>query len=574
MIKKMKKLQIAVISIFFLSFLTIISPEIKAQETLTVGPGGDFSKIADAIANANESDIILVYSGTYTENIVINKSITITGNGSASTQIISANNNKNTIEVTADNVNLSGFNIKNLGGDFACVQLNSADYCQILNNHIENGENSIYLINSNNNIIKDNTVEDSKNGIYLWTSNNNIINSNNIQKNEIYGVFISSYSTENTIYLNDFSNNYGSNSRDDGANNWDYDSQGNYWDDYNDYDSNKDGIGDNPYQIAGNGDNQDNFPLGDFLSISQPVAYIDFISPNPAPKGSSISFSGHGTTPTGIIVAWEWKSDNILISNTATFTTSSISAGSHSISFRVQNNNEIWSEKVYKTLIVNPNQKPSAYIIEPDGQVEYGTAVNFSGYGVDPDGEIKAYLWHSVPNFISSTNSSFTLNNIPVENYTIYFKVKDNEGEWSAEASTKLSVLQNTTGPNDPPVANAKGPYFGLVNQTISFDGSSSFDQNDNELFFHWDFGDGTTSQGALTDHKYNIPGNYSVQLTVTDEYGLSAKSSTYANVSSETNNSDNQQNKQTPGFATICVLCAISMLVIIVKINNKKRRN
>lgn len=569
----MKKLQIVVISIFFLSVLTIISPETNAQETLTVGPGRDFSKIADAIENASEGDIILVYRGTYTENIVIDKSITITGNGSASTQIISADNNDNTIEVTADNVNISGFNIKNLGGTFACIKLNSANNCQILNNHIENGGNSVYLINSNNNIIKDNTVEDNQIGIYLWTSNNNIINSNNIQKNEINGVFIHS-STENTIYLNDFSNNFDSNSRDDGENNWDYDSQGNYWDDYNDYDSNKDGIGDNPYLIAGNGGNQDNFPLGDFLSISQPVAYIDFVSPNPAPKGSSISFSGHGTTPAGIIVAWEWKSDNILISSTATFTTSSISAGSHSISFRVQNSNEVWSEKVYKTLVVNPNQKPSAYIIEPDGLVEYGKPVNFSGYGVDSDGEITAYLWSSVPSFISSTNSSFTLNNIPVENYTIYFKVKDNEGEWSAEAFTSLSVLPNTTGSNNPPVANAKGPYIALVNQSISFDGSSSFDPNDDELFFHWDFGDGTTGQGALTEHKYSILGNYSIQLTVTDEYGLSSKSSTYANVSLETNNSDDQQKKDTSGFETIYVLCAISMLVIMLKINNKKRRN
>ena len=134
--------------------------------------------------------------------------------------------------------------------------------------------------------------------------------------------------------------------------------------------------------------------------------------------------------------------------------------------------------------------------------------------------------------------------------------------------------MPNTTGSNNPPVANAKGPYIALVNQSISFDGSSSFDPNDDELFFHWDFGDGTTGQGALTEHKYSILGNYSIQLTVTDEYGLSSKSSTYANVSLETNNSDDQQKKDTSGFETIYVLCAISMLVIMLKINNKKRRN
>ncbi len=240
----------------------------------------------------------------------------------------------------------------------------------------------------------------------------------------------------------------------------------------------------------------------------------------------------------------------------------------------MQNSNEIWSEKVYKTLVVNPNQKPSAYIIEPDGTAEYGTPVNFSGYGVDLDGEIKAYLWRSVPNFVSSTEASFTLNNIPVENYTIYFKVKDNEGEWSTEASTSLSVLQNTTIPNDPPVANANGPYLGLVNQNISFNGSLSFDPNEHELFYHWDFGDGTTGEGVLIKHKYNSPGNYSVELTVTDEYGLSSKSSTYANVSLETNGKhDQDENKDTPGFEILFVLCAISIIIIFGKINNKKRR-
>jgi len=578
MIKTMKNLPITVILILFLSILTITSPKIDAQETLTVGPGGppiyDFSKITDAIISANESDIIHVYSGNYTENIVINKSITLNGDGSANTIIVSAYNNKNTIEVTANYTNISGFTIRNLGGSYACVQLNSANFCQILNNHIENGENSVYLINSNNNIIRDNTVENNKNGIYLWTSNNNTISSNNIHKNDIYGVFISSSSSENTIYINDFSNNFGSNSRDDGDNNWDYDFQGNYWDDYNDYDVNKDGIGDNPYLIAGSGGNQDNYPLGDFLNLSQPVAYIDFISPNPSPKGQTISFSGHGTTPIGLIVAWEWKSDNIGLSCSASFSTSSLSPGAHSISFRVKDNKEIWSEKVYKTLVVNPNQKPSAYIIKPTGSAEYGTPVNFSGYGIDSDGEIKGYMWHSIPNFISSTDASFILTNLPVENYTIYFKVKDDEDQWSTEVSTTLSILPNTTQPNDPPIANAKGPYSGIVNQNITFNGSLSFDPNiEDALFYHWDFGDGATGEGVIIEHMYNTIGNYSVELTVTDEHGLNSKNSTYANVSLETNGKDKDQeeNKGIPGFEITILIISISLIVILRKINNKK---
>ena len=578
--QSMKNILTIILSIFlFLNILTMISPDVDAQEIITVGSGGppiyDFSKIADAITFANESDIIHVYNGTYSENIVINKTITLIGEGVGSTIILSANPNKNTIEVLSNYTNISGFTIKNLGGSHACLQLNLANFCQIYNNRLENGENSIYLINSNDNEIKDNTVENNKNGIYLWTSNNNTIRNNKIQNNDIYGVFISSASSENTIFLNDFSKNFGANSRDDGNNNWNDSAQGNFWDDYNDYDENKDGIGDNPYLISGSGGNQDFYPLGDFLSASQPVAYIDFISPNPAPKKEPISFSGHGSSPDGIIEAYEWKSDNIQISSSESFSSSTLQPGTHTISFRVKDDKGTWSEKVYETLIINPNQKPNAYILNPSGSAIFGETVNFSGYGVDPDGEIIGYSWRSTPSFITNTNSSFTLDDLPVENYTIYFKVKDDENQWSIEASTTLSILPNTTQQNAPPVADAKGPYIGLVNQSINFDASLSFDSDaEDTLFYNWDFGDGATSKDQTTDHIYNASGNYTVELTVTDSHGLASINSTYAIVNNKPDDQNNGLDKGTPGFEIIFVFIAISLVLILRKKNNKKRRS
>ena len=570
--QNMKNILTRVLSIFlFLSILTIISPAIDAQETITVGPGGppiyDFSKINDAITYANESDIIHVYNGMYSENIVINKTITLIGESVGSTIILSANANKNTIEVLTDYTNISGFTIKNLGGSYACLQLNLANFCQIYNNRLENGENSIYLINSNDNEIKDNTVENNKNGIYLWTSNTNTIRNNKIQNNDIYGVFISSSSSENTIFLNDFSKNFGANSRDDGNNNWNDSSQGNYWDDYNDYDENKNGIGDNPYLISGSGGNLDYYPLGDFLSASLPVAYIDFISPNPSPKGETISFSGHGSSPDGIIESYEWNSDNTLISSSESFSSSTLQPGAHTISFRVKDDKETWSEKVYETLIINPNQKPNAYILNPSGSALFGETVNFSGYGVDPDGEIIGYSWRSAPSFITNTNSSFTLNDLPVQNYTIYFKVKDNENLWSTEYSTTLLILSNTTQQNAPPVADAKGPYAGLVNQSIIFDASLSFDPDSEDvLFYHWDFGDGAISEEQTIGHIYNTSGNYTVELAVIDDHGLVSINSTYAIVNNKPDDQNNGPDKGTPGFEIIFVFISISLMVILRK--------
>ncbi|MGA1819608.1 MAG: nitrous oxide reductase family maturation protein NosD, partial [Thermoplasmatota archaeon] len=66
-------------------------PEIKIGKvggaTLYVGPGGNYSKIQDAIDNASAGDTIRIFNGTYYESIVIDKSLTIIGNGSVSTRI-------------------------------------------------------------------------------------------------------------------------------------------------------------------------------------------------------------------------------------------------------------------------------------------------------------------------------------------------------------------------------------------------------------------------------------------------------------------------------------------------------
>jgi hypothetical protein len=99
-------------------------------------------------------------------------------------------------------------------------------------------------------------------------SSNNIFYSNNIQGNLIVGVVCSSVSSYNRFYHNNFIHNniypvggLGQ-AYDDGSTNiWDdgYPSGGNYWCDYTCIDANDDGIGDTPYVI--NANNQDNYPL-------------------------------------------------------------------------------------------------------------------------------------------------------------------------------------------------------------------------------------------------------------------------------------------------------------------------
>ncbi|MFZ2330350.1 MAG: PKD domain-containing protein [Atribacterota bacterium] len=59
----------------------------------------------------------------------------------------------------------------------------------------------------------------------------------------------------------------------------------------------------------------------------------------------------------------------------------------------------------------------------------------------------------------------------------------------------------------------------GIVPFKVILDGSKSTD-NRGIASYSWDFGDGSTGSGAVTEHTYNSVGTYNVKLTVTDYFG------------------------------------------------------
>jgi PKD domain/Fibronectin type III domain len=74
------------------------------------------------------------------------------------------------------------------------------------------------------------------------------------------------------------------------------------------------------------------------------------------------------------------------------------------------------------------------------------------------------------------------------------------------------------------PVANADGPYTAGVNETIAFNGSSSFDPDSHIVEWAWDFdNDGTFDEvgnSPVVSHAYAAPYDGQVLLRVTSEDG------------------------------------------------------
>ncbi len=72
-------------------------------------------------------------------------------------------------------------------------------------------------------------------------------------------------------------------------------------------------------------------------------------------------------------------------------------------------------------------------------------------------------------------------------------------------------------GGDDPPICDAGPAQSGMINDTLTFDGSGSSDDG-TIVSYDWEFGDGAVGSGVTATHEYTAAGTYTVTLTVTDD--------------------------------------------------------
>jgi hypothetical protein len=98
-------------------------------------------------------------------------------------------------------------------------------------------------------------------------------------------------------------------------------------------------------------------------------------------------------------------------------------------------------------------------------------------------------------------------------------------------STDRIIVLLSDPHPNSPPIAHAGGPYTGIEDHPVQFDGSGSSDPDGDPLSYRWDFGDGVTGTGVGAQHTYAYSGIYGVTLRVTDTGALSGEDATTATI-------------------------------------------
>lgn len=175
----------------------------------------NYATIQWAVDNATAGAAIIVRDDTYTENVNVNKRLTIESeNGTENCIVKAADSGDYVFNVSADYVNIRGFTVKDANSTSnAGIYLNGIDHCNISGNNVTNNWHGIYLgAGCEHNNVTKNTARHNGNGIYLYNASNNNISCNRVAYNSKGGFNLTAGSRNNTIENNSIMMNGNENS--------------------------------------------------------------------------------------------------------------------------------------------------------------------------------------------------------------------------------------------------------------------------------------------------------------------------------------------------------------------------
>jgi RHS repeat-associated protein len=230
-----------------------------------------------------------------------------------------------------------------------------------------------------------------------------------------------------------------------------------------------------------------------------------------------LTFDGRESIdPDGSIVSYEWDFGDGMTTTGPYVTHAFPAGGTFTVALTVMDNKgaEASSNAV---LNISDNQPPTA-ILNILGNLREDGEITFSASGsTDPEGGALSYSWDFGDSATATGLEAVHIYNSPGD-YTVTLTVEDHAG--LSTTQTRMLSISSASGP--VAVLSANGRI--VVNESISFDGSESYDQSGGSIVSYvWDFGDGNSGSGSVVSHFYSHAGVYQLTLTVTDNDGLSS---------------------------------------------------
>lgn len=164
--------------------------------------------IQHAISWADEEDTIYVHPGTYIENIIVDKSVTIEGDDAATTMVKAAHPSRQCFLIRSNDVHLSGFGIIGSTTKSSGIHLSSSHNSTITNNMIMGNYAGVFVEYTNNSTISDNLImAGGWAGIAAYNRCNDLLISGNmVTHSDGCGISLKYYVNNTTIMGNTVEN--------------------------------------------------------------------------------------------------------------------------------------------------------------------------------------------------------------------------------------------------------------------------------------------------------------------------------------------------------------------------------
>jgi parallel beta-helix repeat protein len=527
-----------------------------------------YKTISEAITLANEGDTIYVFGGTYNETLIINKKVSLIGGIDEGPSIVyRAVEHKYTVDITADFVTLENFTIADPGRFItsiygALIHVTSNNVVLQKNNISQCNQWGINLDSSDDNTISGNLINDTK-GVFASASNNNVFSYNNISNTSDAAINLRS-SIKNIFYQNRLTkSDYGIYARDCTNTNIteNYFTKNVYHGLYitgDKYDIIQSNIFENNTisSITLNAMNctlRDNiFNYGQNGIILQKTGC--HILNNSLSNLNSIGISALAGSQNNVISLNRFNRNDINAKEQGKNQWDDGEKGNYWDDYNyVDRNQDGIGDRPYPISKGGYDLYPLGVFLKPpnkpinlhptDDQENVGLKVTLAVKVIDNDSRfitnvsffnaVDNTLIGSTKNILNGSNASCGLT-LPFDTVFAWYTIA-NDSLLENQSDIWFFTTRQRPPENEKPVANPGGPYIGKVNQSISFNGSESYDPDGTIIFYRWNFGDGSSQiLEKAPEHTYYDPGIYSVTLTVVDDDGRSSMTNTTAVISGE----------------------------------------
>lgn len=227
--------------------------------------------------------------------------------------------------------------------------------------------------------------------------------------------------------------------------------------------------------------------------------------------GDIVVFDGSGSSdPEGSLLRYRWDFGDGTTADIVNPTKVYDHGGVYPVTLEVADESAFATNRHADKIVVRVDESPIADA-GPDRTVCVGSEVHFDGTNsTDPDGVVDRYSWNFGDGTVVGGDRPVHVFGEPGDYRVILTITGSDAGQCSNVDTDEARVLVLNA-----PVARIEAPADVAQGAAITFDARGSTSDVGPVSVFRWDFGDGTTAQGEVVEHRFATAGRYVVSLTL-----------------------------------------------------------